>query len=408
MRTTAIYALEEALPTYLTDTGLLSDELQSSDVGESAGAILVTTFPAGGSIDARILPELGYGAGLGPTDNDYSNLQDARAQINQALGALAVYDTSAGGSLLRSELYSLEGYTEILLADFFCSGVPLSTLDFAHDYTYHVSATTSQLYDDALTKLDSARILADTDAQMQNLARVLQGRAWLALGQYDSARSAVSTVPDRFQYQLAIRWQVGFLSGDNNLLNSSATTSDREGRTGLPYISSHDPRVAVTNTLLTRNGVQLTFPARYHISGFSAFVVADGIEARLIQAEAAYQSHDPGKMVSILNALRSTATVPGQSVAVPDTLTDPGTDSARVAILFQERAYWLFLTGHRQGDLRRLLRQYGQWYRSQQQVYPTGAYTAPGTSVYGADVTAPIPGGEYLNPFFNGCLSRDA
>jgi hypothetical protein len=113
-------------------------------------------------------------------------------------------------------------------------------------------------------------------------------------------------------------------------------------------------------------------------------------------------------MITLLNTLRATATVLGQTTPVPDTLTDPGTDSARVALLFRERAYWLFATAHRQGDFRRELRQYSQWFRTDNMVYPTGAYPAPGTPTYGSDVTAPIPGNEYLNPLFGGCLNRGA
>ena len=37
-------------------------------------------------------------------------------------------------------------------------------------------------------------------------------------------------------------------------------------------------------------------------------------------------------------------------------LQDPGTPDGRVDLLFHERAFWLYLTGHRQGDLRRLIR----------------------------------------------------
>jgi len=79
--------------------------------------------------------------------------------------------------------------------------------------------------------------------------------------------------------------------------------------------------------------------------------------------------------------------------------------AADVDLLFQERGYWLFLTGHRQGDLRRLVRVYG---RDPERVYPTGRY--PGAfNIYGTDVTAPIPGAERLsNPLFTGCRSRGA
>src|SRR6185312_11168296 len=96
------------------------------------------------------------------------------------------------------------------------------------------------------------------------------------------------------------------------------------------------------------------------------------------------------------------------SIGLSDT-TDPGTADARVDLLFRERAFWLFATGHRQGDLRRLLRQYSAQYprfQSEQKVYPTGVYTAPGTGRYGSDVTVPPPTSEYANPAYHGCLSR--
>jgi hypothetical protein len=143
----------------------------------------------------------------------------------------------------------------------------------------------------------------------------------------------------------------------------------------------------------------LQYPAQYAINGFSPFTVANGIEARLIEAEAQLQpvNAPSGPWLATLNALRAT-------VGLSDT-TDPGTATARVSLLFRERAYWLFLTGHRQGDLRRLIRQYG---RNQDQVYPTGPYLAPGTGLYGTDVTTVIPLSEYVNPFFHGCLNRDA
>jgi hypothetical protein len=86
-------------------------------------------------------------------------------------------------------------------------------------------------------------------------------------------------------------------------------------------------------------------------------------------------------------------------------LVDPGSDSGRVSLLFGERAYWLYLTGHRQGDLRRLIRQYG---RDQSTVYPIGIYFGPGVGIYGSDVTAPIPYTETPNPLFHGCFDRNA
>ena len=129
-------------------------------------------------------------------------------------------------------------------------------------------------------------------------------------------------------------------------------------------------------------------------------MLASGVEARLIEAEAALQAGDTARWRATLNHLRQTA------FASPlDTVPDPGSDSARVSLTFRERAFWLFLTGHRQGDLRRLIRQYG---RAPDEVYPRGSYPGAGGQ-YGTDVTLPIPAQERVsNPLFTGCLSRGA
>jgi hypothetical protein len=170
------------------------------------------------------------------------------------------------------------------------------------------------------------------------------------------------------------------------------------------------------------NNVGLTRPAKYDLVGDSPVIVASSVEARLIQAEAALQTGS-ASWLTTLNSLRTDGTydtMPDPSdPSKTDTLwhagtggvtglaplADPGTPNARVDLLFRERALWLFLTGERQGDLRRLIRQYG---RQQQAVYPTGSYNgAFGT--YGTDVTAPIPSAEQIsNPLFTGCLSRGA
>jgi hypothetical protein len=160
-------------------------------------------------------------------------------------------------------------------------------------------------------------------------------------------------------------------------------------------------------------------PAKYLAvvtsAGYAPFVVANGIEARLIEAEAALRANPSSpQWLTILNTLRTSGADGMSGLA---TLSDPGATltgatatAARVELLFQERAYWLFLTGHRQGDLRRLLRQYSQYapFRSEQLVYPTGVYTAPGTGRYGSDVNIPIPITEYANPDYHGCLDRNA
>ena len=507
LRNAAVYDLETAMSPYLIASGLLTDELQDKLTGASAGVLSQAGTGLSDPLDERVLPE-GVDASIGTSltgADAYTHLQQTRGAINVALHALATYDTlpadTAQQHMMRGELYALEAYTEIQLADFFCSGVPLSTLDFQGDFTYQPGSSTQQVYRDALVKLDSALSLAAANDSVLNLARVLKGRVYLDLGHADSAALAVTAVPVSFHYTIVMvnsfSLGTGNLNGTLtvNALTGVATVSDTEGHNGLPYRSSSDPRsatqvVCIPNTysnLLFNPQVcpadTLTFPLKYAVGVSSAsqrvaLVLASGVEARLIEAEAALQAGD-ASWLTTLNALRTTGTVvgtpytrscqptttdangnvtqvgspcpagvkdttwspgtgvylipaavladvgpvcpvpgPNGSAACTDTvwykglrlLTDPGTPAARVALLFRERAEWLFLTGERQGDLRRLLRQYGQYpqFQSQQLVYPTGVYTAPGLGQYGSDVNAPIPTSESPNPDFHGCKDRNA
>ena len=414
MRNAAVAKFEIAFPQYIIDAGLLTDELQNRVAGSTLGTVL---FLAGNNvidpIDQRILNE---GEPV-QSDNDYYQLQTVRSLVNQAIGQIALSDTATSdtattnslirGKAWRGELYGLEGYAEMMLADFFCSGVPLSTLDFHGDYTYRAGSRTDQVYQDASAKFDTALVLGAATDSIVNLARVGKGRALLDLGQYAAAAAAVAAVPTGFQYNVIVNFGANF---------HGVTVADTEGKNGLPYRSSGDPRTAVVPNDYTETpsgGNVLTFnllaPQKYNsifTSGITPVTLASGVEARLIEAEAALQSNaQDGTWITILKTLHDTLS--GGTVTP---LTDPGTeaglDSARVALLFQERDFCLFLSGDRQGDLRRLLRQFPQFFRLRYLVYPTCQYL-PGTiQVYGSEVTAPIPEAEHVNQLFHGCLNR--
>ena len=309
---------------------------------------------------------------------------------------------------LRGHVYALAGYSEVLLAEFFCSGIPLSTVDYGGDYTLKPGSSTSEVLQHALTLFDSALVLAPDSARIMSLVRVGRGRALLDLGQFSAARQAVAEVPDGYRYDVSYSAVgVGAVGGSTSNFALIAptdqwhlTVSDGEGGNGLDYRSSGDPRTRATAIGPSQYGVMLYHPDKYSTAGDSPIVLADWVEARLIEAEAALQAGDVATWLATLNRLRKTAITP----ALPDT-TDPGTQDARVDLLFRERAFWLFLTGHRQGDMRRLVRQYG---RRVENVYPSGRYPA-GSAFYGNDVTAPIPASERVgNPLFTGCLSRGA
>jgi len=400
MRVAALYDLATALPSYVLDAGLLTDELESSSTGASAGVLGLPSRLTGYTrLDERILPDVAQTSVEVGGDNDYANLQKVRASVAQALGAFHAYYPQAPEAL-RGELYAVAGYAETLLADFYCSGVPLSTYDFEADFTYKPGSKTSDVYAHALALFDSALALSSDSARITNFARVGRGRALLALGRFAEADSAVSQVPDGFQYNLAIRWDV--VTGSNNFLNANASVSNTEGINGLAY--RDDPRSASDSTGQNDFHRTLYFPRKYPTTGYAQFPLADWIEARLIHAEAALHAGDATEWLAQLNALRANATVPGMTGTLAP-LQDPVTDSARVETMFDERAYWLFATGHRQGDMRRLIRQYG---RTQITVYPIGPYLAPGAAVYGTEVNAPVPPNERANPLFYGCLDRGA
>ena len=396
-------AFRTAFNQVVLDGGLLSDELGLRQI---AGVLA-----AHGAVDKRDFSDETSYPNSG--NNSYGMLHRVRGQASEAIALLTRY--APGREALAGHAYALQGYAEIFLADLYCSGIPLSTLDFDGDYTYRPGSTTEEVYAHAAALLDSAIVLAGDSARIAHLARVGRGRALLALGRFADAAAVVQGVPDDFVYAVSYTAAAGARASNfaqvpaNNYWGY--TVIDREGGNGLDYVSSGDPRTVVsTLPIMSERGLPVHHPSKYATDGSSPIVLASGIEARLIEAEAALRAGNAGTWLGILNHLRQTAwwsIKPAVSEPLPD-LTDPGSEPARVDLHFRERAFWLFLTGQRQGDLRRLIRHYG---RTQEQVYPTGAYLdvrAPGSS-YGGDVDIPVPRSEStLNPHYNGCAARGA
>ncbi|MCR4339460.1 MAG: hypothetical protein NUW01_06195 [Gemmatimonadaceae bacterium] len=401
------------LSSYIPLSGLIGDELQT--LGPSIGgwdSDLEET-------DRRVLP-----AFSDPTAEQrnsraswlygdlYKSLHSARATAREAVRLLRRFAPSQPPAL-AGHLYAVEGYADVYLGDLFCSGVPLSTVDDG-GFTLRPGSTTAEAYEQAVALFDSALAAATGSAPVLNLARVGKGRALLALARYSEAAQAVAAVPDGFEHQLRFTVRVGadnqtvldasfirlFVGAENPFpFTISPTMSDGEGGTGLDYRSSGDPRTASANYAWGPFGTPQFLPAKYSRRGDSPITLADWREARLIEAEAALQGGDLTTWLNKLNHLRQSGIAP----ALPD-LADPGSTDARVDLLFRERAFWLFLTGHRQGDMRRLIRQYQ---RDPSAVYPVG--THPRGAAYGADVSAPVPAAErQFNRHFTGCIHRDA
>ncbi len=362
------------------------------------------------------------------TDNStmFTRLQEVRANARQARGALFEYAPASPKDLV-AHLYATEAMANVLLAETYCSGIPLSTVDYGRDFTLKPGLFSEMVYMNAVALFDSAIALALDSARIRHFAAVGKARALINLGRYVDAAKAVTDVPDAYVYRFE---PAGFgRLNAQGIYSSSIVMSDGEGINGLRFATQGDAR---TDTV--RNLTQPTPPGafRYYIpqkqsdiQGRSPIVLADGIEARLIEAEAELAAdHVVGWLVK-LNRLRTSCEI-GAPCSTPapaggggvnglSLLTDPAVDvlptgktanDVRIDLMFKERAYWMFLTAHRLGDLRRLVRQYG---RKQEDVFPNGVYIARFGFSYGTDVNFPIPDAEkQRNSLFEGCIDREA
>jgi hypothetical protein len=317
----------------------------------------------------------------------------------------------------RAETMSLAGFMIDMMGEDYCSGSPISLLTDAGAVVFGAPQTTAQLWDDAIAKFDSAITVATAagasgTAQL-NLARVGKARALVNKGDYAGAATLVAAVPTNFVYLARFssntsRENNGVFFWNNN--NRRFATTDVEGINGLPYRTDNDPRVRQTiNATGGFDGVTILWianmlpntwaPQGKYPTRDATIPLASGLEARLIEAEAALAANNP---VGYLTAINAEQTAQGVTLS-----TLPATPAAQVDLLFKERAYSLWLTAHRLGDMRRLIRQYG---RGSETVFPTGTFFHSGSAAgnYGTDVNLILPNAEKNNDKFTGCIDRAA
>lgn len=393
----------------LSSVALFTDEFYSSD-----------TFTTRTAVDQRDLFPVAQG---NVSDAAFIGLQRARRSLKDAAEAVA---NIAPNDTRVPELRALEGYTYVALGENFCSSIPFSDVVDGQRVSGEALAT-AQVFEAALARFDAALAVNPNN----NLAKVGKARALLGLNRAADAAAAVAGVPQNFVYFVEHSANSGRQSNPIFSLqnNGRYSVSDDEGGPGVPgdtipstagegleFRLERDPRVPFSGPV---PGFDSTIPqfisGRY--TGFGSDVpLATGVEADLIRAEAALKAGQTAEFLTLLNGLRANVQ-PLMARLFPDAsypagfprtlapLTDPGTPQGRVDLLFRERAFWLYLTGHRLGDLRRLIRQYD---RQQQNVFPSGAYFKGG--VYGDDVAFPIPFDEANNPEFDpaSCNTKQA
>lgn len=385
--------------------GALGDFAVAHDGGIGAGLGLVVAtgfmsdeFRFGGTppeireMDLRAVREAN-GAWL----QTYLDQHRARGAADRAAEALKA--AVSGPDARVGEMYAIAAAEIILIGEAYCSGAPLGAIE--PDLIYGEPLTTQQLMQAAIAKLDLAAQNAAGNARIVNFIAVLRGRALLNNAQFAAAAAAVASVPTSFAYANlhGTKTDRQKLFAYNYMYNlDSWLVSDREGGNGLDFATANDPRIPIDGTGSPSRFDQRT--PRYYFRKYNAFdspvTVASGVEARLIEAEAALQAANIALWLTKLTEARAPF-----GMAAP---TDPGTAATRVDLMFRERAFALFGTAHRLGDLRRLIRQYG---RGAETVFPTGPYHKDNLT-RGTDVNIAIPISEKNNPKFTGCLNRGA
>jgi starch-binding outer membrane protein, SusD/RagB family len=356
----------------------------------------------------------------------YAAIQQSRGYLRDAINSLRANAPTETDRI--AEMYVMLGFTELSLAEYFCNGIPLGeTVGGAVKYSDPL--TNTAVYTQALAHIDSAlTIVTGTSAnavRVRNLASVMKGRTLVDLARFADAAAAVSAVPTSYQSIFTFQQT----SGDNaiwtNHGNGASPASARyvvgdsvslvQGvetviRNAIPFGSANDPRVPIVGSFKSTAITGFDGNTPYvRTTMFSAretpSVIASGVDARLIEAEAKLQANDFAGMMTILNALRTAPQTLG-SLAVPAmaALPVPASRTAAENVFFREKAFWQFGRGTRLGDLRRLIRQYG---RTEANVFPEGGFHKSPFN-FGDDVNFAVPDSEKQNPKFTGCIDRNA
>ena len=368
-------------------SGMLTDEIESARGGTE-------------HLDSRAQNE-----GVQPLSTTWAFVGQSTTQTIRAIKALKEFapegtaTEKATKATQVGHLYALQGFAYTIIAENYCSGVPIANADDLNPKTDLL--TTAQMYARALAYFDTAATTLGTttaDQPFRNAVAVGRARVLVDLARYDEAATAVASVPTSFSLQVSYS-ATSVVNAIYDWMNGTLNyaPADKEGINGMDYISARDPRVTVIRNAAgaptPRAGqdgaihfTQTVFPAAN-----SPMPLATGVEARMIEAEAALKKNDATTYLAKLNDARTTV-----SGLTP--LTDPGAGTPRENLLFRERAFWFWGTAHRLGDLRRLVKDYK---RGAETVYPTGPYFKGGA--YGTDLVLIPAQAEKNNPDFKGC-----
>jgi len=413
---------------YIPTSAVFTDEMHYGDTFTTRRALDIRTQQA---------PALGN-----QQDAAFNRLQQARTNARRAYAAIQKFfpDDDENKSLMRA----VEAYTYLTISEGWCGYVPFSLVPESGpidptQIEHGTPLTTAQMLSSAVTRFNESLALDPTS----NLAAVGKARALLNAGDYAGAAAAVAGVPTTWAfflehsantgsqnnpvYQLQANGRYSIANDEGGPIATAAERPSGSAATdngeGLNFRSDLDPRIPFTGDPARLLAPGTSGPGTCFTSSVPCWYdnnnpnndadipLASGIEARLIEAEAQLNAGDVAGWLATLNALRASVASllgvyrPDQvqtlplSPGVPSLapLADPGTFQSRLQLTMKERAFWMYNTGHRLGDLRRLVRNYGL---TQDVVFPSGSFWRSG-GTYGTDVAFVVPFNEQNNPNFN-------
>jgi len=358
---------------YARNTGMLVDEF-----------ILAGTFPGRAQIDRR---EMQFD--IATLTGFYESIHVARFSADNLLQAAQslAEDPDADQALVSQAIAVGQfygGYVRLLLAEMYCQSILGGGDETNPNYESSPKGPDERMQD-ALTMLQAAEASATAfgDVDLADAAKIGQARANMWLGNYAAAASAVASVSTGFEFVAefssndlsqyndvymftygdvaGIRWTVG--DGTQPERNfEQFPFYDEFTDAGLLLPDPPSNFTAFNASILVH--LQMIYPAALApgvpqspptANGQSApMVIASGFEARIIEAEAAYRGGDVAGAEATINGLLTTGANPHGAVFAPVDLTgDFDSDIALIGYAYEAGAW---LTGHRMGFVRRVLR----------------------------------------------------
>ena len=363
---------QEALDNYVRKSGMFTDEF-----------ILSGTFPTRVEIDTRDI-KVDNATLIGPM---YEPLHVSRFSADNVADQLAalVGDPETDQDLVQEGLAFGQyygAYARTLLAEMYCQSI-LGGGDPLAVNSESAPVLPDARMEGALSLFQQAEASASAAglSDLAGAAKVGQARAHMWLGNYSQAASAAATVdPDlvfvaeystntvaqynevyQFTYndQQALRWTVGDGTQiDRNL--EKYQYYDEWVDVGL-IEPDPDPAIfqAFQSTILVH--LQLIYgdgnSPPTAVGQAAPIIIASGFQADIMIAEAAYRAGDLTGAAARINARITTGDNPHGNVHPPVVFT--GTFATDIVEIGRAYAVGTWLTGHRMGFVRRVLRNDG-------------------------------------------------